>query len=291
MAAIGHVSGLRRRRARIAWLCMIPLILVNLLVIVGPAVQSIYYSFTSWDGLSSAHWVGLANYVDLVQDPQFVQGLLHNIEWTIIFLIVPMVMGLFGAYLLTMIKRGRALFRVIFFLPYVVASVVVAAIWQRLLAPHHGFASLFKINFLGDTHTALWSVAFINNWAWWGFLLVVFLAAMQGVNPSLYEAAELDGAGHWAKFVSVTLPAIRPTFMFLALMTIIWSFLVFDYIYILTQGGPAGSTDMLSTVLYRAAFSEQQAGYGAAIGVVMAVISGIVIAAFRIFQRVRRWDV
>ena len=170
------------------------------------------------------------------------------------------------------------------------ASVVNASIWRSILDPDSGLGHLLNLNPLGDPNLALWSVEFVNNWAWWGFLVVVFLAAMQGVDPKLYEAAAIDGAGATRQFFAVTLPGIRPTFAFLGLMTIIWSFLAFDYVYILTQGGPAGSTDLLSTVLYRDAFANLQGGYACAIGVVMALISGVVVGTYLVVRRARRWE-
>lgn len=121
--------------------------------------------------------------------------------------------------------------------------------------------------------------------------MVIFLAAMQGVSPSLYEAAALDGAGPFRQFWSVTLPSIRPTFMFLGLMTIIWSFLSFDYVYVMTQGGPAGATDVLSTLLYREAFASLRAGYASAVGIVMALISGVVVASYLIIRKRKDWAI
>jgi raffinose/stachyose/melibiose transport system permease protein len=218
-------------------------------------------------------------------------ALWHNILWTAFFLVVPMAMGLFGAFALTRIRRFRLLFRVVYFVPYIVASVVTAAIWQNLLSPDVGLGKVVGLNFFGSTTLALPTVAFVNNWAWWGFLVVVFLAAMQGVDPHLYEAAALDGAGPFRQFWSVTLPSIRPTFMFLGLMTIIWSFLSFDYVYVLTQGGPAGTTDVLSTLLYREAFASLRAGYASAIGVVMALISGVVVGVYLAMRSRKAWAI
>jgi raffinose/stachyose/melibiose transport system permease protein len=273
------------------WLFLLPLIVVNLFVVLIPSAFSVYYSLTDWTGAGPAELVGLANYQELLGDDEFLNGLWHNIIWTIFFLVVPMTLGLFGAYALSRIRRFRLIFRVLYFIPYIVASVVNASIWESILDPRSGLGSIFGINPLGDGRLALWSVQFVNNWAWWGFLVVVFLAAMQGVSPALYEAAEIDGAGPTRQFFSVTLPAIRPTFAFLGLMTIIWSFLAFDYVYIMTQGGPAGATDLLSTVLYRDAFSELRAGYASAVGVVMAVISAVVVAAYLIIRRVKDWEI
>ena len=290
-----HRRSLRRARRRdprvTGWVFVLPLIVVNSVVVLVPSLFAIYYSLTDWSGIGPANWVGIANYRELFGDEEFRNGLWHNIVWTIFFLVVPMVMGLFGAYALTRVRRFRLVFRVLYFIPYIVASVVNASIWQSILDPRSGLGGVLGINPLGDPSLALWSVAFVNNWAWWGFLVVVFLAAMQGVNPVLYEAAELDGAGPGRQFFAVTLPAIRPTFAFLGLMTIIWSFLAFDYVYIMTQGGPAGSTDLLSTVLYRDAFSNLRAGYASAMGVVMAAISGVVVVAYLIIRKVKDWEI
>lgn len=280
------------RRPRVSgWLFMLPLLVINIAVVLVPSLFSVWYSFTDWTGISSrASFVGLRNYTTLLGDPEFTNGLLHNLLWTAFFLVVPMAMGLFGAYALTRVRRFRLLFRTLYFIPYIVASVVNASIWRSILDPDSGLGHLLNLNPLGDPNLALWSVEFVNNWAWWGFLVVVFLAAMQGVDPKLYEAAAIDGAGATRQFFAVTLPGIRPTFAFLGLMTIIWSFLAFDYVYILTQGGPAGSTDLLSTVLYRDAFANLQGGYACAIGVVMALISGVVVGTYLVVRRARRWE-
>ncbi|SDH28660.1 raffinose/stachyose/melibiose transport system permease protein [Sinosporangium album] len=293
----------RRHAARgrlTAWLFIAPLLIVNVLVIAGPGLMSVYYSFTDWDGLDQADFIWFSNYAELFGDPDFRRALLHNLLWTAFFLIVPMSMGLLGAFLLSRIRRGQLAFRVLFFIPYVIATVVSATIWRQILSPTSGVGPalsdlgiplLDDVNFLGDGDIALGAVAFINNWQWWGFLVVIFLAAMQGIEPSLYEAARMDGASTWREFWHITLPSIRPTFMFLSLMTVIWSFLVFDYVYILTQGGPAGSTDVLSTVMYRAAFEEQQAGYASAIGVILALISATTVCGYLYLRRRLRWDI
>jgi len=278
---------------------MAPLLVINILVIAVPGAESVWYSLTDWTGIGPAKFVGLDNYTHLFSDPAFRNALKHNAMWTAFFLIVPMAMGLLGAFLLSRIRRFQMLFRVAYFIPYVVATVVSGAIWQSLLNPDEGIGAglsklgvhwLMNVNFLGDPHLALGAVAFVNTWQWWGFLVVIFLAAMQAVNPAQYEAARIDGANAWQEFWHITLPGIRPTLMFLALMTVIWSFLIFDYIYILTQGGPAGSTDVLGTLLYRNAFANQEAGYAAAIGVVMALISVTAVSSF-LYLRRRGWDI
>jgi raffinose/stachyose/melibiose transport system permease protein len=296
----GEVSlGIKARRLAVGYAFLAPLLVVTGVVIAIPAALSIWYSFTDWTGLGPAKFVGLDNYRRLLGDPEFHNAVWHNLVWTLYFLTVPIAMGLFGAFLLSRIQRYQMLLRVVYFIPYVVATVVSGAIWENLLSPQsgigHGLANigipfLDGVNFFGDQRLALGSVAFVNTWQWWGFLVVIFLGSMQSVDPSLYEAARLDGANVWREFWHVTLPGIRPTVMFLSLMTVIWSFLIFDYIYILTQGGPAGSTDVLGTLLYREAFANQQAGYAASMGVVMAMVSVVAVSGF-LYLRRKGWDI
>ena len=144
--------------------------------------------------------------------------------------------------------------------------------------------------FLGDPDTVLPAIAFIDNWHWWGFLMVLFLASMQNVPPDLYEAARLDGASRWDEFKDVTIPGIRPTLIFMMLMTCIWSFLTFDYIWILTQGGPAGASEVLAVLVQKNAFLNFEAGYASAIGVTMSVLVGAVIGVFIILRK-RGWEI
>lgn len=282
----------RWRRGLTAWLFMLPLITVNVLVVAWPSIQTVYYSLTDWSGLGPAKFIGLGNYRHAFGDPDFRNALLHNVEWLGLFLVVPGVLGLLGAYLLSQIKRGQMLFRVIYFIPYVIASVVNAAVWKNLLSPVGGIGPHIGTDyaFFGSTASSLLSVNFVVDWHWWGFLAVIFLAAMQGVEPQLYDAAKMDGASRWQQYRYVTLPGIRPTLIFLALMTIIWSLKAFDYIYIITNGGPAGSSDVVSTLMYRDAFTNYQAGYAAALGLSMAFLTVIVLAVYSILRRRKGWE-
>jgi raffinose/stachyose/melibiose transport system permease protein len=283
----------RRRKARlVAWLFMLPLILVNLLVVVGPSIATVYYSLTDWTGLGPAHFVGLDNYSKAFGDPQFRSALWHNLEWLGLFLIVPTGLGLLGSYLLSQIRRFQMLFRTLFFIPYVVASVVNAAVWKTLLSPTNGIGHHLGTDhaWFGDPSTSLLAVNFVADWHWWGFLAVIFLAAMQNVDPELYDAAKVDGASRWRQYLHITLPGIRPTLVFLGLMTVIWSLKAFDYIYIITQGGPAGSSDVVSTLMYRNAFTEYEAGYAASMGLTIAFITAAVLAVYEILRRRRGWE-
>lgn len=280
------------------WLFIAPILILNVVVILGPSLASVYYSLTEWSGVGRPTWIGLDNFRRILTDPVYHIALTNNLKWTLIFLTVPVAMGLLGAALLAPIERGQMFFRVAFFIPYVIASVVNAQIWRSLLHPLKGIGpwlarhgiSFLNVAFLGKESTALYTVAFIDNWHWWGFLVVVYLAAMQSVSISLYEAARLDGASRWQEFWHITLPGIRPTLVFTLLMTILWSFLAFDYIYVLTEGGPAHASEVLATEVFNAAFGRFEVGYAAAVGLTMSLFCAVFVGIFVTLRR-RGWEI
>ncbi|MBX6355686.1 MAG: sugar ABC transporter permease [Micromonosporaceae bacterium] len=275
----------------VGWAFLAPLLLLNLFVVLGPSVATVYYSFTDWSGLGPATFIGLDNYVEAFGDQKVRQALLHNVIWFAVFLTVPGAMGLLGAYLLSQVRRFQMLFRAIYFIPYVVASVVNAAVWKMLLSPTSGIGHLLGIeqSWLGDPSTSLLSVNFVVDWHFWGFLAVIFLAAMQGVDPSLYDAAKVDGAGAWQQYRHITLPGIRPTMVFIVLMTVIWTLKAFDYIFIMTEGGPAGSSEVVATLMYKQAFNEYSAGYAAALGLSMTLVTAVILAVYQ-WMRKKGWE-
>ena len=287
------------RRKVVPWLFVLPILLINLLVVLGPALAAVYYSLTDWSGIGAAEFVGLENYRRLFfDDPSFRNAFLNNLLWLAIFLTVPIALGLIAASLLAPIRRGALFFRLTLFIPYVLPSVIVAHLWSSLLHPDRGLVGWLNdhgvpgmdVAFLGREETVLPTIASIDIWRWWGFLMVLFLAGMQNIPPDLYEAARLDGASRWQEFRDVTLPGIRPVLVFMILMTSIWSFLTFDFIWIITQGGPGGASEVLSILVFKNAFQNFEAGYAAAIGIAMSLLVGIVIAIFVVLRR-RGWEV
>lgn len=288
------------RRILVPWLFILPILVIHLTVVLIPSLSAVYYSLTDWSGIGEAEFIGLQNFADIFQDKAFLQALRNNLVWLVFFLTVPFTIALAAASLLAQVKAGGAglFYRFVFFLPYILPSVVTANIWQNLLSPRHGVgAQLAKVGipgldiaFLGRSDTALLSIAFIDNWHYWGFLTVLFLTAMQSVPLELYDAAKIDGANRWQQFFHVTLPGIRPTLLFMLMMTAIWSFLVFEYVWILTQGGPAGASEVLGTLVYKQAFQRFEAGYGAAMGLTMSAFAGVIILIFVGLRR-RGWDI
>jgi raffinose/stachyose/melibiose transport system permease protein len=280
------------------WVFLAPVLLLNLVVIIVPSLLSLRYAFTDWSGIGDARWVGLANFQEMLNDPVFYRTIWNNIRWTILFLTVPVAMGLLGAHLLSNIKRGQMLFRTLFFVPYVIASVVNAYVWKLILNPVFGIGPwlaergfpFLDIRFFGRSDTSLYAVAFVDNWHFWGFLVVLYLAAMNAVDAELYEAARIEGANRWHEFRHVTIPGIRPTLVFTLLMIMIWSFLVFDYIYLLTNGGPAHSSEVLATLTYSTAFYSLRVGYATAIALTMTFFSAVFVSIFVILRRLG-WEV
>lgn len=288
------------RNVIIPWIFIAPLLLIHIFVVAIPAAQGVYMSLTDWKGVGrDVNFIGLENYRELFfEDDTFGKSLVNNVQWMAFFLTVPFILALFCAAMLAQVKRGGMVYRSILFIPYVLASVVTVTIWKNLLNPRQGVGAAladlgiegFNVAYLGRSESALMSIAFIDNWHFWGFLMILFLAAMQAIPPVLYDAAKIDGANRWQEFRHVTLPGIRPIVLFMYMMVAIWSFLAFDYIWLSTQGGPAGASEVVATQLYKNAFLRYEAGYGAAQGVVISIFAGFIIMIFVTLKR-RGWDI
>ena len=235
------------KKSYIAWYFVIPVVFIHLFVIGIPSILSLALCLTDWSGLGKINYVGFENFIELFDDRYFKKAIFHNILWTIIFLTVPVCIALMCAYLLTGIKRGQMFYRLAFFFPYMLASVVNCQIWKYLFHPIHGLGGFFEsigIEALASSpfttkETSLYAAAFVDGWHFWGFLVVIYLTGMYQVDNHLYEAADIEGASKFQKFRYITLPMIRPIFIFSLMIIIIWSVPVFDYVYILTGGGPA----------------------------------------------------
>jgi raffinose/stachyose/melibiose transport system permease protein len=283
----------------VPWLFLLPMLVLNAVVLLGPSIGSIYYSFTEWRGFGEATWVGLGNFRRAFDDRILGRALRNNVVWMGLSLVLQPAVALFGAALLREIKRGQRVFRAIFFLPIVVSATVAAGAWLNIYHPELGVVSwaagrglefLEDVSLLGNTKLSLYLVFVASLWKGWGFPMVLILAAMQQVPAVLYDAATVDGASRWQKFRHVTLPGIMPTITIILVFTLIGSMLVFNYIYIMTGGGPAQRTTVLALRMYIHAFQRFEAGYGAAIGVMLSIWAGLVTMIFVLLRR-SGWEV
>lgn len=269
-------------------LYLVPTLAINVVVILIPACLTIALAFFRWDGISAPSFIGLGNFQALWGDRIFWRALTNNIIWTAIFLVVPIAMGLLAATMLLVVRRGRTFFQVVYFLPVIIATVITARVWQGMIySPVTGVFGLLDrlgfpvVNPLSQPSLALFGVATVDLWHWWGFLCVIFFAALRQVPAEQIEAARLEGATFFQMMRYVLLPGIKPTIILMMIMTVIWSFLVFDFVYILTQGGPAFGSEVLSTMAYRKAFYDLNVGQAAAASVVISLF-GLVATVFYI---------
>ena len=277
------------------YLLMAPAVILSTCVILIPSVTTVVSSFTDWNGISSdMNFVGLQNYAELINNDVFRKALGNNCRWMILYLVVPVLLAMAAAVCLLKRKRMRGLFQVLFLLPYVIAPIANALIWLNMiyspvtglfgfLKTHLGLASLSSP--LTNTQTALVGVAAVDIWHYWGYLCVVYLAALRQTPTDYLEAATVDGCTGWQLFRYIYFPSILPTFKLMMVLIVIQSFLQFDYVYLLTSGGPAHATEMLGTLTYNYAFSLFQFGKSAAIAVMMSLLG---LTASIVYARMNR---
>ena len=278
----GPLRGVRSRPVRRLspnlWYFAAPTLSLNVVIVAVPAVLTVLLAFFSWDGIGTPIFVGGQNFVTLLADPIFWQSLGNNLKWMLLFLTVPVLTGLLLASQLYVVRRGKTFFQLAFFLPHVIASVVIARVWQGMIySPSTGLVSVLNQHFaaldlqspLAQTSTSLYGVALTDMWQWWGFLGVVFFSALRQVDVQQVEAGLVEGASTAQIFRHILIPSIRPTLVLMLVMTVIWSFVAFEYVYVLTAGGPAFSSELLSTLAYRQAFSDFNVGQAAATSVII----------------------
>ena len=265
------------------WIYLAPGLIIYLVFVFYPLLETIRTSFYQWDGFSTNRsFVGLSNYLRLFQDQQFFQAIQNNIIFIVFYSIIPIIIGLFLASLLGRKPiPGLTFFRTVLFLPQILSMVVVGVTWRWIFNPTFGLLnmtlrtigldSLAKA-WLGDFGWALPAVGSIGTWVQYGFCMILFLAGMQRIPGEYFEAAQLDGASEFKQLLFITLPSLRPELSVALMTTIIAALRVFDLIYVTTRGGPGDSTLVTGFLVYRAAFQQNKIGYAAALATIMTVI-------------------
>ena len=249
---------------------------------IWPYVQLIGLSLVEWNGYGERTFVGLRNYVRLMDDKQFWLAFQHNLSWSLAAIVFPVILGLLLALLLTRTPmRGRVFFRAVYFMPQVISSISVAVIWGWIYNPTFGLLNqslgLLGLDFLargwlGDKAFALPALFIAWSWIHYGFTMVIFIAALDGIDEVYFEVAKIEGAGWWQQLRYVILPFIRGPLTTIILVTAISSFQVFDLIFALTNGGPGRATIVLPLYMLTSAFTFHKIGYGAAIAVVLSIV-------------------
>jgi multiple sugar transport system permease protein len=279
------------RRYGLAYLLIAPAVLSAVVFIFAPMLFSLYWSFTQYNGFTDPQWVGVDNYRYLLQNARFQQAMGNSLEFVLISMSIGPLLGLATALMLNAQRRLAGLFRSMYFLPVTVSLVATATVWKLLLNDNGLFNSLLRTvglnghSWLTDTATALPAIAIASVWQGFGFETVIFLAALQSVPRELHDAASVDGAGMVRRFWHVTLPALRPTLLFVFVYGIIGGFQVFDQIFVMTGGGPLGSTTTVVTFLIDR-FHELDLGVASAASYVLAVIlAALSYLQLRVYRR------
>lgn len=281
------------RRVAVASLFLAPSLLPLLAFVLAPMVASLVLTLFQWNLLQPPHFVGIDNFARLVSDPAFHAALLHTLQFVAGYLPLVMVGGLVIALGLHNVMRGIALFRTAYFLPVVTSWVVVALMWRWLLNPSTGVVNwgLGLVGIAGpgwwtDPGWAMPSIILASAWKDLGFVMIIFLAGLQAIPSDYYEAADIDGAGRWARFRHITLPLLSPATFFVVVISLINSFQVFDQVWVMTGGGPAGASSVVVTEVVRNAFSYGQLGYASAMSWVLFVaILAVTLVQFRLQRR------
>lgn len=285
----------RKRRFNTIWLFLVPAAIPYVFVVIVPSLQGVAYSFTDWNGLNPDFaWVWFDNYVRLFSDQAAVRAVTNTLTLAVIVTVFENVIGLALALALNTRIKSRNALRVVFFAPVVVLSVVVAFLWQFIYTPNGPINQVLQTvglgewtqNWLGDPDIALYAISVIMIWQFSGYAMVIYLAGLQGVPQEQLEAAQLDGAGAFQRFWYIVRPLLAPAITVNVMLALIRGLMSFDQIWVTTQGGPAQSTETLSTLVYRNAFQYGEFSYSAAIAVVLAgFVAALAIIQYRLLSR------
>lgn len=265
-----------------------PAFLVFSLIVLVPFFMGIYYAFTDWNGVNgSVTWVGLDNFRYLLtEDKQFQQSFLLTIKYTFVAIILTNLVGFGLALLVSQMLKTRNILRTMFFLPNLIGGLLLGFIWQFIFIK--GFDSIgrltgfafFELPWLGDEQTAFWGIVIVSVWQGAGYIMLIYLAALQNVPLDIIEAAKIDGANRWEVLRHITMPMVAPAITISLFLTISSSFKIFDVNLSLTNGGPFKSTEMLALNIYTEAFVNNRYGLGEA----KALIFFLVVAAITVIQ-------
>lgn len=285
-------AGVRVGRARRAWtrsvalyLWVLPALLLYGVFKLAPLIGGIWLALLRWDGIEPPQFVGLQNFQRMFEDDKLGPALLHNFHYAAGTVTGKVVLALFLAVLLNQALRGRAVYRTLLFVPVVMSFVVVGILWTWLYNDQFGLVNnllralgltFLALDWLGNPAVALWSLILVDIWKWYGFHMVIFLAGLQTIPLELYDAARVDGASRLRQFTSITLPLLRPVMVVNVALSLMGAFNVFDIPYVMTEGGPANSTNVLALHMYLQAFKFYKLGYGAALSYALLLLVSVV---------------
>lgn len=290
----GNRSGRRRRNGLTITLFLLPGLLLFLLLVVAPIVTAIYTSFFKWNGFGGAptNFVGLDNFRRLIADELFIGDLQRALILVTLSLVIQLPVALGLAMLLNQPVRGRAVYRVLFFAPYVLSEVTTAVLFTIVFSPNFGLINTvfdkvglsdLGATWLADPKTVIYALFLVISWKYFGFHMMLYLAGRQNIPNELLEAASIDGAGTWKTFRHITLPLLGPTIRISVFLSIIGSIQLFDMVWVLTGGGPIHSSETMAVSMFQYGFRRYEVGYASAISVAIFVISLVIALTYQRF--------
>lgn len=257
----------------------LPYMIIFLVFMVFPLLFGFYISFFKWNILSSPKFIGLTNYIELFKDATFYSSLWHTVEFVLITTPVLLIIGFVMALAVTGKSPLKGIMETVFFIPYIFSMTVVATLWAWLMQKDFGVFNqtlislgLDKVSWLTSSKNAMWSVSLATFWWTAGFNMVLFVAGIKQISKEIYESAVVDGANYFQMLNRITIPLVSRTTVLCLILQVIASFNVFGQVYVMTGGGPAGSTRVLVQYIYETGFKYYKMGYGAAMSYILFVI-------------------
>ncbi|MFC3687589.1 carbohydrate ABC transporter permease [Aquipuribacter hungaricus] len=273
----------RRDQGRLGVLLVLPTMAMVGVFFLFPMVNAVYYALVEFDGLTAVPpFVGLANFAEILGDARVWDALQNNIVWIVLGTAAPLLVGLGLALLMWGVEKGSVFYRVAFFMPYILPQVAVGVVWGWIYDPLRGWLNAalevvglgsLQTGWLGNADTALYAVLGTAVWITSGFVFVILLSALRNVDQELVDASRLDRANRLQQLWYIVLPQIMPVFLMVTTITLIGGFSVFDIIFVMTGGGPAGATEVLGTYAYSSAFELNRISYGTALALVITVLA------------------
>lgn len=278
------------------YLFMLPALLSLLIIYLIPFVYSIFISLTNWTGIGfNFNFLGIKNYIDVIRDKNFVTVMENTLIYFVELVGVQSIVSITLAALVSGKFRGSKFFETVFFLPTVVCTVAVGFIWNVMFDSMNGPIKTFfdsigckglsNLLWLSDPKTAIHCVSFVNIWQWAGWSMIIYIAGMQSIDSSLYEAAKIDGAGAIQQFFHITLPLLAPAITINLVNSTIGTLKMFDLPFVMTNGGPGYATETMGMLMYNYTFSLNKVGYGAAIAILMFIFILIISGAQTVLLR------
>ena len=257
------------------WVFIFPAVVGTFIFIIIPVICSFGLSFTKWDLLNPIQFVGLENYRNLFVEPLFYKILINTIVFALSTSFLGVIIPLILACILNSKIRGSEFYKTAYFLPFITPMIVIGIVWEWIFDPNIGILNHLlhlHINWLYDTHFAMPALIIVSVWKLIGYNMIIFLSSLSSISQSMFEAAKIDGANPIQTFINVTVPLLSPSIFFVVIITAISSFQIFDLIYLMTQGGPLDSTNVLVYAIYKNAFEYFNVGKASAIAYVLFAI-------------------